>query len=93
VVDTTCAPADIAYRVDIQLLYRARLKSEALIKELYAKYPPGSLQSRTYHKISAQMENFHQHPQSFPVKKPGYAHNFANGFQRNMGHIDYLLND
>ena len=47
-VDATCAPADIAYPVDVRLLHRARLQSEALIDELHAQRPSGSLKPRTY---------------------------------------------
>ena len=42
-VDATCAPADIAYPVDVRLLHRARLQSEALIDELHTQRPSGSI--------------------------------------------------
>ncbi|MBI5216492.1 MAG: IS5 family transposase [Ignavibacteriae bacterium] len=39
IADLTVAPADIAYPTDMELLNRAREKTEALIDELYASLP------------------------------------------------------
>ena len=94
VVDATCAPADIAYPVDVRLLHRARLQSEALIDELHAQRPSGSLKPRTYRqKLQHKWRAF------IKIRKPSRSKNRAMQkillmtLQRNMGHIDTLLDE
>lgn len=47
IVDATCAPADVAYPTDLNLLNDAREKTEAIIDTLYT-FRPGRKKPRTY---------------------------------------------
>ena len=94
VVDATCAPADIAYPVDVRLLHRARLQSEALIDELHAQRPSGSLKPRTYReKLQHKWRVF------IKIRKPSRSKIRAMhkillmALQRNIRHIDRLLDE
>ncbi len=94
VVDATCAPADIAYLVDVRLVHRARLQSEALIDELHAQRPSGSLKPRTYReKLQQKWRVFIKISKTFPVKNPGDAQDFAHGFTAQKRHLDRLLDE
>ena len=65
VLDAACTPTDIAYPFDIQMLYRARLKTEVLIDKLPAQSHTGSLKPRTCReKLQHKMESIHQNPQT-----------------------------
>ena len=93
-VDATCAPADIAYPVDVQLLNQARLQSEALVDELHAQRPPGSLKPRTYH------QKLHNKWRAFiKIRKPSQSkirrmqNALLMALQRDLRHTDMLLDE
>ncbi len=53
-IDATCAPADIRYPTDLNLLNQAREKTEAIIDRLHKERPDGSKKPRTYRKNARQ---------------------------------------
>ena len=52
ILDATCAPSDIAYPTDINLLNEAREKLEMMIDILFAYCPIIMLKPRTYRKVA-----------------------------------------
>ena len=90
-LDATCAPSDIAYPTDINLLNEAREKLEAMIDTLY---PCSSFlqKPRTYREVARK-----EYLVIAVQRNPGYEKiREAIGGQlayvkRNLGHIDNLL--
>lgn len=95
VFDATCAPADIRYPTDLNLLNHAREKSEEILDQLYGplkeQYPR---KPRTY-RIQARQDYLKVAKQKRPRRKTMRK---AVGKQlrylrRNLNHIDTLIED
>lgn len=92
ILDATCAPSDIAYPTDINLLNEAREKLETMIDTLYAHCPMIVLKPRTYRKVARK-----EYLKFILQKKPRHeAVREAIGSQlkyvgRNLKHVDELL--
>ena len=52
ILDATCAPADIKFPTDVDLLGRAREKTEDLITDLHSQDKTGKKKPRTYCKVA-----------------------------------------
>ena len=52
ILDATCAPADIKFPTDVDLLSEAREKTEDLITDLHSQNKTGEKKPRTYRKVA-----------------------------------------
>jgi len=92
IVDATCAPADVAYPTDLNLLNEAREKTEGMIDAMHAPQIGKSKKPRTY-RWKARMDYLAVAKR----KKLGYKKvRKAIGKQlcylkRNLGHIDTMV--
>ena len=90
-LDATCAPADIRYPTDLNLLNEAREKTETIIDCLYKECPKGNEKPRTYRRIARKAYLAvakKKKPSSTQIrrgirKQVGYV-------RRNLGHIQTL---
>jgi hypothetical protein len=91
ILDATCAPADIAYPTDVNLLNEARVKLETIIDILHDQ-SGNWLKPRTYRMVARK-----NYLSFVKVKQPGKkkirkAIKAQLGYvRRNMGHVDKLL--
>ena len=92
-VDATCAPADIRYPTDLDLLNRAREHSETLIDELYPQVS-GCLpkKPRTYRQRTrkAYLAIAKRRKRSSKLIRKGIRQQL-NCLRRNLRHIDALI--
>ncbi|WP_343754359.1 IS5 family transposase, partial [Lentibacillus halophilus] len=91
-MDATCAPADIAYPTDLNLLNQAREKLEAMIDTLHEPLKGERRKPRTYRKkarkaylaISKQKQPGRKNVRQAVGKQLNYV-------QRNLKHISFLV--
>jgi hypothetical protein len=92
IMDASCAPADIAYPTDINLLNEAREKLEGIIDTLYPFSPIFSRKPRTYREIARD-----EYLGFVLLKKPGYVklreviEQQLKYVNRDLKHADKLL--
>ncbi|MBD2525403.1 IS5 family transposase [Nostoc sp. FACHB-133] len=93
ILDATCAPGDISYPTDLELLNQARKQTERIIDLLYEQIK-GTLQKkpRTYRKIArkdylevAKKRRVAQKDRRKALKKQ------LQYIKRNLSHIDHLI--
>ena len=94
IVDASCAPADIHYPTDLDLLNQAREQSERLIDELYQQVA-GCLpkKPRTYRQTARRdyLRIVKRRKKSRKLIRKGLRQQL-NYVRRNLGHIDQLIN-
>ena len=93
IVDASCAPADIHYPTDLDLLNQAREHSEQLIDELYQQVA-GCLpkKPRTYRQTARRdyLRIVKRRKKSRKLIRKGLRQQL-NYVRRNLGHIDQLI--
>ena len=93
IVDASCAPADIHYPTDLDLLNQAREHSERLIDELYQQVA-GCLpkKPRTYRQTARRdyLKIVKRRKKSRKLIRKGLRQQL-NYVRRNLGHIDQLI--
>ena len=93
IVDASCAPADIHYPTDLDLLNQAREHSERLIDELYQQVA-GCLpkKPRTYRQTARRdyLRIVKRRKKSRKLIRKGLRQQL-NYVRRNLGHIDQLI--
>lgn len=93
ILDATCAPADIRYPTDLDLLNQARKWSERLIDELYASIPGQMVHKpRTYRQIARRryLAIARKRKPSRRLIRKGIAQQLRY-LRRNLAHIDHLV--
>jgi len=93
ILDATCAPADIRYPTDLDLLHQARKWSERLIDELYASIPGQMVcKPRTYRQIARRryLAIARKRKPSRRLIRKGIAQQLRY-LRRNLAHIDHLV--
>ena len=93
IVDASCAPADIHYPTDLDLLNQARAQSEHLIDELYQQVA-GCLEKkpRTYRRTARRdyLRIVKRRKKPRRLIRKGLRQQL-NYVRRNLGHIDQLI--
>ncbi|MEM1254263.1 MAG: IS5 family transposase, partial [Cyanobacteria bacterium P01_H01_bin.21] len=93
IVDASCAPADIHYPTDLDLLNQARAQSERLIDELYQQVA-GCLpkKPRTYRRTARRdyLRIVKRRKKPRKLIRKGLRQQL-NYVRRNLGHIDQLI--
>lgn len=90
-LDATCAPSDITYPTDLNLLNEARVKSEKIIDVLYEKVTASIKKPRTYRQKARK-----EYLIVAKAKKPSFAkmrktiRKQLGYLKRNLNHIDQL---
>lgn len=95
ILDATCAPADIRYPTDLELLNQARQGTEKILDILYREVKEKLFKKpRTYRKIARKnylkVANKRRHSQKERRKAIGQQLQYII---RNLGHIDQLIEE
>jgi len=93
ILDATCVPSNIAFPTDINLLNKAREKTEEIIDILH-EHSAGSKKPRTYRKIARKNYiSYIKNKRTRHKKVRKVIKKQLSFVKRNLGHIDNLLSE